>query len=157
MVLGLGSPSSRVFDCSQKYLWRKEEIFVSLPPLWESLWNYFQQSWCCEIFTIYHDFIYEPFDSYLPSAVCQEACNITARETIMCKQPDELLIGQCEHNITRGFLLVSLLWYQKVVFDKCLILCYSLYLGLSFVSIHQQCILFWIGIGHTLIEVKREI
>ena len=64
----------------------------------------------------------------------------------MCKQPDESLIGQCEHNITQGFLLVSLLWYQKVVFDKSPMLSLSLYLGLFFISIHQQCILFWIGI-----------
>ena len=30
------------------------------------------------------------------------------------KNPDEPLIGQCERNIAPGFLLVSLLWYQKV-------------------------------------------
>ena len=75
----------------------------------------------------------------------------------MCRQPDESLTGQCKHNITQGFLLVSLLWYQKVVFGKCLTLSSSLYSGISFIAIHQQCILFWTGIGHTLIEVRREI
>ena len=36
----------------------------------------------------------------------------------MWKWPDELLIGQCKHNITQGFLLVSLLSYQKAAFFK---------------------------------------
>ena len=72
----------------------------------------------------------------------------------MCKQLDESLSGQCEHNITKGFLLVSLLWYQKV-FNKFPILSLSLYLGLFFILIHQQCMLFWIGIGHTLINVME--
>ena len=54
-------------------------------------------------------------------------------------------------------LLVSLLWYQKVVFDKSLIFSKILYLGLYFRAIHQQCMLFWIGNGGTLIEFKREI
>ena len=39
-------------------------------------------------------------------------------------------------NITQGFLLVSLLWYQKVV-NKSPILSLSLYLGLFFISLHQ--------------------
>ena len=47
----------------------------------------------------------------------------------MCKQLDEPLIGQCEHNITQGFLLVLLLCYQKDV-NKSPILSLSLYLGL---------------------------
>ena len=64
------------------------------------------------------------------------------------------MIGQCEHNITQGFLLVLLLWYQKIV-DKSPILSLSLYLGLFFISIHQQCMLFRIGIGHTLINVME--
>ena len=32
-----------------------------------------------------------------------------------------------------------------------------MYLGLYFRAIHQQCMLFWIGNGGTLIEFKREI
>ena len=37
---------------------------------------------------------------------------------VMWKKPDESLIGQCDHNITQGFLLLSLLWYQKIIFAK---------------------------------------
>ena len=74
---------------------------------------------------------------------------------MMCKQPDDSSIGQCEHNITQGFLLASLLWYQKVVFNKSPILSLSLYLALFFISIHQQYMLFWIGIGHTLINLME--
>ena len=51
---------------------------------------------------------------------------------------------------------MSLLWYQNV-FKKSPILSLSLNLGLFFISIHQQCMLFWIGIGHTSINVvERE-
>ena len=46
---------------------------------------------------------------------------------------------------------------SKSCFDKSLILSSSLYEELSFISIHKECMLFWIGIGHTLIEGKREI
>ena len=42
---------------------------------------------------------------------------------------------------------MSLLWYQKTVFDKYPMLSLSLCLGLFFISIQQQCMLFWIGIG----------
>ena len=75
----------------------------------------------------------------------------------MCKQPDESLIGQYEHNTSQRFLLVSLLWYQKLVFGKFSILSKSLYLGLSFISIHQQFMLFWISIGCILIKITSEI
>ena len=75
----------------------------------------------------------------------------------MFKQPYESLIGQCEHSIIQGFLFVWLLWYQKVAFDKSLMLSQILLLGISFILVHQQGMLFWIGIGHTLIDVKREI
>ena len=36
----------------------------------------------------------------------------------MYKLPHESLIGQCKHNVTQGFLLVSLLWNEKVAFGK---------------------------------------
>ena len=35
------------------------------------------------------------------------------------------------------------------------ILSWSLYLGLFFISIHQHCMLFWIGIGHILVNVME--
>ena len=44
--------------------------------------------------------------------------------------------------------MVSLLWYQKEVIYKSSVLSWILYLGLSFFSIHQQYMLFWIIIGH---------
>ena len=44
-----------------------------------SFGTYVKQIWCYEIFSIHYDLIYEPFGSLLPSAVCQEACNITTR------------------------------------------------------------------------------
>ena len=61
-------------------------------------------------FAIYHGLIH---DSWLPSAVCQEVCNIISRYTVIYEQPDESLIGQIEHNINQGFFLMPLLWYQK--------------------------------------------
>ena len=57
-----------------------------------------------------------------------------------------------QHN--QGVLLVPLLWYQKVV-KKSPILPLSLYLGLFFISIHQQCMLFRIGNEHTFINIME--
>ena len=49
------------------------------------------------------------FDFQLPSVVWQEACNLTARLAVVCKQPDVPLLGQCEQYIIQGCLLVLLL------------------------------------------------
>ena len=59
----LSNSRKRVFGCSQKLSWRKQEILVSLPALWESLETYVKQSQCYWVFVIYHDLICEPFDS----------------------------------------------------------------------------------------------
>ena len=32
-------------------------------PLWENLGTYVQERWCYEVFAIYHDLIYELFES----------------------------------------------------------------------------------------------
>ena len=75
----------------------------------------------------------------------------------MWKQPDEALIGPCEHNITQGFFLVSLLSYQKVVFVKFPVIIKfvfraSLYLNSSslHVVLNRYC-------AHTLIKVTGKI
>ena len=67
----------------------------------------------------------------------------------MWKQPDESLIGQCEHNITQGFLLVSLYDIQRLFLTN---LQYYQKVCISFISIHQQCMLFSIGIDHALLK-----
>ena len=81
-------------------------------------WTHAKQGWCFERFAIHHDLIYESFSSQLLSAVCLEAWSWT----VVLKYPEESLIGHCKDNITQGFLLVPLLWYQKCVIDKSLIL-----------------------------------
>ena len=85
-------------------------------------WTHAKQGWCFERFAIHYDLIYEPFSPQLLSAVCLEACSKTGWWTVVLKYPEESLIGHCKDNITQGFLLVPLLWYQKYVIDKSLIL-----------------------------------
>ena len=136
----LSTSRKRVFDCSQKLSWEKQKIPVSLPPFEKvsgpmsskvDVMKFFSYiiTWCMNLLSL----------SY-PLHVCQEACHITARWTVIWKQPDESSIWQCEHNITLKFLLVSLLWYQMVLFDKSPMLSLSWYFGLFLISIHQQCI-----------------
>ena len=75
----------------------------------------------------------------------------------MWKWPDESLIGQCEHNITQGFLLVSLLSYQKVVFAKLPIIIkfvFRAFLYLNSSSLHVVLNRYW---AHTLIKVIGKI
>ena len=59
----LSNSRKRVFDCSQKLSWGKQDIPVSLLPLRESLRTCVKQIRCYEVFLIHHDLIYEPFDS----------------------------------------------------------------------------------------------
>ena len=59
----LSNSRNRVFDCSQKLSWRKQEIPVSPTPLWQSIRTYVKQSRCYQVFVICHDLIYESFDS----------------------------------------------------------------------------------------------
>ena len=75
----------------------------------------------------------------------------------MWKWPDESLIGQCEHNITQGFLLLSLLSYQKVVFVKLPIITkfiFRAFLYLNSSSLHVVLNRYW---AHTLIKVIGKI
>ena len=64
---------------SKKLMGKGENFCFSIPSPRENLETYAKQSQRYEAFTIRHDLIFEPFDSYLPSAVYQGACNITAR------------------------------------------------------------------------------
>ena len=95
----------------------KEEISATLPHQWETLGPMpskvgvlnvlqFIMTWYMNLFPL------------LLSAVCLEAWSWT----VALKYPEESLIGHCKDNITQGFLLVPLLWYQKCVIDKSLIL-----------------------------------
>ena len=57
-------------------------IFFVYLALSESLGNpgtYLKQDWCYAVFAIHYELIYEPFNSKLPSAGCQEVCKITSR------------------------------------------------------------------------------
>ena len=75
----------------------------------------------------------------------------------MGKWPDESLIGQCEHNITQGFLLVSLLSYQKAVFVKLPIIIkfvFRDFLYLNSSSLHMVLNRYW---AHALIKVIAKI
>ena len=60
-----------------KKIYGERRKFLSLYPLPEKTSRTMPSK--AKVFTIRHDLIFEPFDSQLPSAVCQEACNITAR------------------------------------------------------------------------------
>ena len=157
MVYRFSNFGKRVFDCSQQYLWEKEKIAVSLPPLWENLRTYVKKSRCCKILQYITTWYMNRFTLSYPLQYAKRLEHNFNVNSNVFKKPDESLIGQCKHNITQRFLLVSLLWYRKVDFDKSLILSSSLYLELFFISIHQQCMVFWIGIGHTLMEGKMEI
>ena len=75
----------------------------------------------------------------------------------MWKWPDESLIGQCEHNITQGFLLVSLLSYQKDDFVKFPIIIkfvFRAFLYLNLSSLHVILNRYW---ANTLIKVTMKI
>ena len=72
---------------SQYFDWEGVNSWYSAASLGNSV-TYFKQSWCYEVFGIHHDFYiwtFWLFDSLLPSAACQEACNITARWKVLCK------------------------------------------------------------------------
>ena len=68
---------------------------------------------------LYYALIYKLFDSLLPAAVCQKACDLGKLQgkRYCLDKSDESLIGQCENSIIQGFLLVSLLWYRKGFFQ----------------------------------------
>ena len=66
----------------------------------------------------------------------------------MLKKPDELLIGQSEHNIAQGFLLVESLWYQKNLINK---------YGKDFLYLDPCCFVdpIWISISHAFIRMWK--
>ena len=75
----------------------------------------------------------------------------------MWKYLDESLIGQCEHNITQAFLLVSLLSYGKVIFVKFSIIIkfvFRAFLYLNSSSLHVILNRYW---ATTLIKVTGKI
>ena len=89
----------------------------------------------------------------------------------MCNQPDKSLIGQCEHNRSKGFLSHRLIWTQnnprvhlgviyydikKILLTNLSILSKNLHLGLSSILIHSERLFFRI-ISHTFINVKWKI
>ena len=55
----------KFFDCSQENWCGKEGFPVSM----RKPRTYDKQSQCYEVFSIHHDLIHEPFDSYLLSAI----------------------------------------------------------------------------------------
>ena len=74
----------------------------------------------------------------------------------MWKLPDESLIGKCEHNITQGFLSLSLLWYQKFVFVKFPIIkfAFSAFLYHNSSSLDVDLNRYWVP---TLVKVTGKI
>ena len=133
---------------------REEQISVTLSPLLETLAPMVRK---VDVKKFYNPSWLDIWAFLLLAILCSMPRGLQHNCKVKGKQPNESLIGQCEQKITQGFLLVSLLWYQKFVFDKSPILSYSLYLGIFFISIHQQWMLFWLGIGHTLIKFKGKI
>ena len=59
----------KFFDCSQENWCGKEEFPVSHKGAMRKPGTYDKQSQCYEVFSIHHDLIHEPFDSYLLSAI----------------------------------------------------------------------------------------
>ena len=127
---------------------REEQISVTLSPLWQTLGAMVKK---VDVKKFYNPSWLDIWAFLLLAILCSMPRGLQHNCKVKGKQPNESLIGQCEQKITQGFLLVSLLWYQKVVFDKSPILSFYhlLYLGLFFISIHQECMFFTIGFGCT--------
>ena len=117
-------------------------------------------TWYFDIMNFCNTSLLEIWTFWLLVTLCriQRGFNITARYTVVCNQQDESLIGQHEHNTNQGFLLVSFLWYQKVVFWQISniiiksVFRFFLYLNPSTVHV----VLNWY-LAHTLIKLRCKI
>ena len=133
---------------------REEQISVTLSPLLETLAPMVRK---VDVKKFYNLSWLDIWTFWLLATPCSMPRGLQHNCKVNGRQPNESLIGQCEQKITQGLLLVSLLWYQKVVFDKSPNLSLIFYLGFLFISIHQQWMMFWIDIGHTLIKFRGKV